>query len=41
MNKDLKALPNYRWEKAFHKAPGQNSEVTVNRKAMLVIEHMI
>jgi class 3 adenylate cyclase len=41
MDKDLKALRNSRWEKAFNEAPGDNLEEAVNRKATIVIEHLI
>jgi class 3 adenylate cyclase len=41
MDKDLKALRNGRWEKAFNEEPGDNLEEAVNRKATIVIEHLI
>jgi class 3 adenylate cyclase len=42
MDKDLKALRNNRWEKAFNEAPGdENLEDAINRKATIVIEHLI
>jgi class 3 adenylate cyclase len=42
MDKDLKGLRNSLWEKAFNEAPDDhNLEVAVNRKATIVIEHMI
>jgi hypothetical protein len=41
MDKDLKALRNGRWEKAFNEEPGGNLEEAVNRKATIVIEHLI
>jgi class 3 adenylate cyclase len=42
MDKDLKALRNGRWEKAFSGDSGNASvEETVNRKATIVIEHLI
>jgi class 3 adenylate cyclase len=42
MDKDLKALRNGRWEKAFNEAQGDNNlEEAVNRKATIVIEHLI
>jgi class 3 adenylate cyclase len=42
MDKDLKALRNCRWEKAFNEAPSDNNlEEAVNRKATIVIEHLI
>jgi hypothetical protein len=49
MDKDLKALRNARWEKAFNKdaaqQPGSAKFVSVaedtNRKATIVIEHLI
>jgi hypothetical protein len=45
VDKDLKALRNGRWEKAFHPStqseePHSSSD-TVNRKATIVIEHLI
>lgn len=39
MDKDLKALRNSRWEKAF--SQDDSSKENVNRKATIVIEHMI
>ena len=48
VDKDLKALRNARWEKAFKKsdagngiAPEEHVRDTVNRKATIVIEHII
>jgi class 3 adenylate cyclase len=41
MDKDLKALRNGRWDKAFNDAPQENSLEAVNRKATIVIEHLI
>ena len=41
MDKDLKALRNGRWDKAFNKMAQQESEEVVNRKATIVIEHLI
>ena len=43
MDKDLKALRNARWERAFHKSKStaENPLDTVNRKATVVIEHLI
>jgi class 3 adenylate cyclase len=42
MDKDLKALRNGRWEKAFNEALVDNNlEEAVNRKATIVIEHLI
>jgi class 3 adenylate cyclase len=42
MDKDLKNLRNYRWEKAFAKADIQEDVLdNVNRKATIVIEHLI
>ena len=42
MDKDLKALRNNRWERAFsERAATQNERETVNRKATIVIEHLI
>jgi hypothetical protein len=41
MDKDLKALRNGRWEKAFNGDQEENLEEAVNRKATIVIEHLI
>jgi hypothetical protein len=42
MDKDLKALRNARWEKAFKEiAPGPRVDDDTNRKATIVIEHII
>jgi hypothetical protein len=42
VDKELKALRNARWEKAFSPTPGKESERDrVNRKATIVIEHLI
>ena len=41
MDKDLKQLRNDRWEKAFHSAPEESCHDDVNRKATIVIEHLI
>ena len=41
MDKDLKVLRNGRWDKAFNEASQQNSLEAVNRKATIVIEHLI
>jgi hypothetical protein len=43
MDKDLKALRNGRWEKAFSEGSrlGESMEVNNNRKATIVIEHLI
>jgi class 3 adenylate cyclase len=42
MDKDLKKLRSERWEKAFSESADQESERTrVNRKATIVIEHLI
>jgi class 3 adenylate cyclase len=42
MDKDLKSIRNGLWEKAFNEAPDDNNpEEAVNRKATIVIEHMI
>ena len=42
MDKDLKDLRNKRWEKAFSNATdSDSSENAVNRKATIVIEHLI
>jgi hypothetical protein len=42
MDKDLKGIRNGLWEKAFNEAPDDsNLEEAVNRKATIVIEHLI
>ena len=44
MDKDLKALRNARWEKAFKESPDESisaQDDNVNRKATIVIEHLI
>jgi 3'5'-cyclic nucleotide phosphodiesterase len=41
MDKDLKALRNDRWEKAFSSTTISNTRDDVNRKATIVIEHLI
>ncbi|KAL7561134.1 hypothetical protein ACA910_004617 [Epithemia clementina (nom. ined.)] len=42
MDKDLKELRNARWDKAFsEKAPTESPAETVNRKATIVIEHLL
>ncbi|CAB9515672.1 Receptor-type guanylate cyclase gcy [Seminavis robusta] len=42
MDKDLKGLRNARWEKAFSEQdPNEDARVTTNRKATIVIEHLI
>jgi len=42
MDKDLKALRNARWEKAFSEIRADESAIdSVNRKATIVIEHLI
>jgi 3'5'-cyclic nucleotide phosphodiesterase len=41
MDKDLKALRNNRWEKAFSSVTTSNTRDNVNRKATIVIEHLI
>lgn len=43
MDKDLKALRNARWEKAFEKGSLETDSVgdSINRKATIVIEHII
>lgn len=42
MDKDLKALRNGRWERAFsEKCRAHDERETVNRKATIVIEHLI
>jgi 3'5'-cyclic nucleotide phosphodiesterase len=41
MDKDLKMLRNARWEKAFSCVPDANPRDAVNRKATIVIEHLI
>jgi 3'5'-cyclic nucleotide phosphodiesterase len=43
MDKDLKAARNVRWEKAFSEQVNEEKDprVTINRKATIVIEHLI
>ena len=42
VDKDLKALRNARWEKAFSEATsGEDSKDAIDRKATIVIEHLI
>jgi 3'5'-cyclic nucleotide phosphodiesterase len=41
MDKDLKVLRNDRWEKAFSSVPDTNPHDAMNRKATIVIEHLI
>eukprot|EP00522_Entomoneis_paludosa_P015215 CAMPEP_0172460140 /NCGR_PEP_ID=MMETSP1065-20121228/35696_1 /TAXON_ID=265537 /ORGANISM="Amphiprora paludosa, Strain CCMP125" /LENGTH=1281 /DNA_ID=CAMNT_0013215079 /DNA_START=46 /DNA_END=3891 /DNA_ORIENTATION=- len=43
MDKDLKTLRNQRWDKAFSEGSrlGETSQVNTNRKATIVIEHLI
>ena len=42
MDKDLKDLRNVRWDKAFsEQAPTESPDDTVNRKATIVIEHLL
>jgi class 3 adenylate cyclase len=41
MDKDLKALRNGRWEKAFNGDQEEDLQEAVNRKATIVIEHLI
>ena len=42
MDKDLKKLRNARWEKAFsEQSPNEDPQLMVNRKATIVIEHLI
>jgi 3'5'-cyclic nucleotide phosphodiesterase len=41
MDKDLKALRNKRWETAFSSAAKDNTRDNINRKATIVIEHLI
>jgi class 3 adenylate cyclase len=41
MDKDLKALRNGRWEKAFNGDQEEDAQKAVNRKATIVIEHLI
>ena len=46
VDKELKALRNARWERAFREAPAAGEELedyesTINRKATIVIEHLI
>jgi len=43
-DQELKALRNARWEKAFHEgltASAENTQDIINRKATIVIEHLI
>lgn len=41
-DKELKVLRNARWEKAFHEPKdGEAADITINRKATIVIEHLI
>lgn len=41
MDKDLKTLRNERWDRAFAESAGAPSLENVNRKATIVIEHLI
>lgn len=41
MDKDLKALRNDRWDKAFKECSDEGTKHAVNRKATIVIEHLI
>jgi hypothetical protein len=41
MDKDLKQLRNDRWDKAFKVETGESSRDKKNRKATIVIEHLI
>ena len=41
MDKDLKALRNARWEKAFTERLDEGTDTATNRKATIVIEHLI
>lgn len=41
VDKELKALRNARWEKAFSDTASGNEHDTINRKATIVIEHLI
>ena len=44
VDKELKALRNARWERAFRETPGDDAEdyeTNINRKATIVIEHLI
>ena len=41
MDKELKELRNARWDKAFKASHEENSRDAVNRKATIVIEHLI
>ena len=41
MDKDLKALRNGRWEKAFHLSVEETATEHSNRRATIVIEHLI
>jgi hypothetical protein len=40
-DKELKALRSNRWDKAFNEAQEENQSQTLNRKATIVIEHLI
>jgi class 3 adenylate cyclase len=40
MDKDMKTLRNYRWDKAFSENAGEESDI-MNQKATIVIEHLI
>jgi hypothetical protein len=41
MDKELKTLRNSRWDRAFSENPTGNARDAVNRKATIVIEHLI
>jgi hypothetical protein len=41
MDKDLKMLRNERWERAFSGVPDARPRDAINRKATIVIEHLI
>lgn len=41
MDKDLEGIRNGIWERAFNEAPDNNLVEAVNRKAIIVIEHLI
>ena len=41
VDKELKNVRNERWEKAFNEAKDDSSRDNTNRKATIVIEHLI
>jgi hypothetical protein len=40
-DKDQKVFRNARWERAFHEQVNENEQDSINRKATIVIEHLI